>query len=82
MSTSVAAALSTVVSSGTRDRAVRGRWDRADLAALRASSLGSLDDPLSNACTNSKGVRDVIGHCKTRYQRMTDPGNLHVLKCR
>ncbi len=55
-STSVAAALSTTVSSGTRDRAVRGRWDRADLAALRAASLGSLDDPLSNACINDKGI--------------------------
>lgn len=56
MSTSVAAALSTTVSSGTRDRAVRGRWDRADLAALRASSLGSLDDPLSNACITDKRI--------------------------
>ncbi len=56
MSTSVAAALSTAVSSGTRDRAVRGRWDRADLTPLRAASLGSLDDPLSNACITDKGV--------------------------
>ncbi len=56
MSASVAAALSTGVSSGTKDRAVRGRWDKADLAALRAPSLGSLDDPLSNACITDKGI--------------------------
>ena len=50
------AALSERVSSGVRDRAVRGKPARAALAACLALSIGSREAPLSSACSTASQV--------------------------